>query len=178
MRQTDLLPTKSRTASSWSGSNGLSIAGTHRSPTTSYVSQSLSPSKWPDAPSLVVSTAHRKPCGSLAGSSVTSATTPNCLGEMRSTSGPWSDSEGWSRSATAPCMGLPCSTSTDSPQPTNGKNCQRHCLQRLAVPRWPDELQLHPDQPLSDLPPALSPSLPRRLAGEGHPGRHALRASL
>src|SRR5713101_2416901 len=45
-------------------------------------------------------------------------------------------------------------------------------------PRWPDDLQLHPDQPIPDLPSPLSTSLPRRLAGEGYPGHDALRARL
>src|SRR5437870_10796298 len=47
-------------------------------------------------------------------------TIPNCSDEMRSTSGPWSHSEGWSRSVTPSCMVLPCSTLRDSPQPVSG----------------------------------------------------------
>src|SRR5437016_5361334 len=44
-----------------------------------------------------------------------------------------------------------------------GKNS--HPMRRIIFPdlRWRDDLQLHPDQPISDLPAALSPPLPGRL---------------
>ena len=44
--------------------------------------------------------------------------------------------------------------------------------------RWPDELQLHPDQPVPHLPSPLSPSLSRWLAGKRYPSRHALWAGF
>src|SRR2546428_12495708 len=71
-------------------------------------------------------------------------------------------------------MALPCSTSTASRQPHSGRNCRAPLLQTSAIRTWPDDLLLHPDQPLPDLSPALSPSLSRWLAGKRYPGRHAL----
>ncbi len=44
--------------------------------------------------------------------------------------------------------------------------------------RWPDDLQLHANQPILDLPAALSPSLSRWLEGKRHTGRDALRAGI
>src|SRR5438552_9317577 len=71
-------------------------------------------------------------------------------------------------------MALPCSTWTASRQPHSGKNCRLSHPQTSAVRRWPDDLLLHPDQPLPNLPAALSPSLSRWLAGKGYAGCHAL----
>src|SRR2546426_10480160 len=70
-------------------------------------------------------------------------------------------------------MALPCSTSA-SRLPHSGRNCRSPHLQTSAIRTWPDDLLLHPDQPLPDLPAALSPSLSRWLAGKRYPGRHAL----
>ena len=50
--------------------------------------------------------------------------------------------------------------------------------QILMARRSGNDLQLHPDQPIPYLSPPLSSSLSRWLAGERHPGRHALRPRL
>src|SRR5947209_8561245 len=46
------------------------------------------------------------------------------------------------------------------------------------IRRWPNDLQLHADQPLFGLASAISPSLSAWTAGKGYPGRHALRARV
>src|SRR5579872_241499 len=46
------------------------------------------------------------------------------------------------------------------------------------VRRWPDDLQLHANQPIFDLPAALSTSLSRWLAGKRYEGCHALWTSF
>src|SRR5437870_9902412 len=74
------------------------------------------------------------------------------------------------------CMASLSLTSMVSLRLTAGRNSRPPPLTILLDLRWPDDLQLHPDQPISDLPAPLPSSLSRWLAGEGHPGSHALRA--
>src|SRR5437660_6637316 len=59
-----------------------------------------------------------------------------------------------------------------------GKNCRPRIL--LAVPdlRWPDDLQLHPDQPVPGLSKAVSAPLSGWLAGKGYARGHAVWTSL
>jgi hypothetical protein len=59
--------------------------------------------------------------------------------------------------------------------PVAGKNFHP---QTWTIRRWPDDLQLNPDQPVPHLPTAVSASLSRWLKGEGHPRRDALRPRL
>src|SRR6266550_8742167 len=59
-----------------------------------------------------------------------------------------------------------------------GRNSRPQPLTILLDLRWPDDLQLHPDQPISELPAPLPSSLSRWLAGERYSGRHALRPRL
>src|SRR2546421_690974 len=80
----------------------------------------------------------------------------------------------------SPCLSLndwldalSSAASTAPHQPHSGENCRLLHVLALAVLRWPDDLLLHSDQPLPDLPAALSPSLSRWLAGKGYPCRHA-----
>src|SRR5437870_9541206 len=74
------------------------------------------------------------------------------------------------------CMASLSLTSMVSLRLTAGRNSRPPPLTILLDLRWPDDLQLYPDQPISDLPAPLPSSLSRWLAGEGHPGSHALRA--
>src|SRR6266566_7296625 len=76
------------------------------------------------------------------------------------------------------CMASPSSTSTDLPRLAAGRNSRPPPLTILLDLRWPDDLQLYPDQPISDLPAPLPSSLSGWLAGERHPGSHALRTCL
>src|SRR5271169_646954 len=81
----------------------------------------------------------------------------------------------WSRSATSTSTALRCSGSMALLPPAVGKNFPP---QTWTIRRWPDDLQLHPDQPLPHLPAPLSASLSRWLEGEGHPGGDAVRPCL
>src|SRR5947209_7659051 len=63
-------------------------------------------------------------------------------------------------------------------QQANGMSSRLEPVRSLAAPRWPDDLQLHPDQPVSDLPTAVPLSLLGWLAREGHPRCDALRAGI
>src|SRR5207249_8481708 len=76
------------------------------------------------------------------------------------------------------CMASPSSTLTDSLRLTAGRNSRPPPRTILLDLRWPDDLQLYPDQPILDLPAPLPPSLSRWLAGERHAGSHALRPCL
>src|SRR5437870_12616475 len=76
------------------------------------------------------------------------------------------------------CMASLSLTSMVSLRLTAGRNSRPPPLTILLDLRWPDDLQLYPDQPLSDLPAPLPSSLSRWLAGERHPGSHALRTCL
>src|SRR3989442_15894927 len=68
------------------------------------------------------------------------------------------------------CTAFLSSTSTASHLRLVGKNSRPTPLPIIFRDlRSPDDLQLHPDQPIPDLPAAVSPPLPRRLAGEGYP---------
>src|ERR1019366_6103462 len=75
--------------------------------------------------------------------------------------------------------------STASPQPASGKSWPPpSAFRRPATVRargrkgHHDELQLHPDLPIPDLPSPLPPSLSRWLAGERRSRRHAFRPLL
>src|SRR5579862_1316439 len=74
-------------------------------------------------------------------------------------------------------MAVRSSISRGSLQPASGRIChlpssRRQQLQDLRLPEH--DLQLHPAQPLSDLPSKISSPLSRWLAREGHSCRHAL----
>ena len=64
------------------------------------------------------------------------------------------------------------------PSQPMGGTVRGFLIARTPDPRRPDDLLLHPDQPVPQLPAPLPASLPRRLAGEGHARRHALRPSI
>src|SRR5450631_34737 len=72
-------------------------------------------------------------------------------------------------------MQLPCSDWTALHPPAVGRNSRRRIWTTL---RWPDDLQLHTNQPIPHLPAALSPSLSRWLEGEGHSRGHVVRSCL
>src|SRR5207247_9266077 len=76
------------------------------------------------------------------------------------------------------CMAFPSSTLMDSPRSAAGKNSRPQSLTILLDLRWPDDLQLHQDQPISDVPTLLPSSLSRWLERERHPGSHALGTGL
>src|SRR5438876_12230570 len=58
-------------------------------------------------------------------------------------------------------MASPCSTSTDLRRLAAGRNSRPPPLTILLDLRWPDDLQLYPDQPIPD----LSAPLPSSLSG-------------
>ena len=62
------------------------------------------------------------------------------------------------------CTAVPCSTSTASRRPASGRHYPRHRVLEVRSPRWPDDVQLHPAQPVLGLSSSLSLSLPGRLA--------------
>src|SRR5271166_1290899 len=110
---------------------------------------------------------------------------PELLSRMRSTSEPCEASSESSRLATLWSTAFRWSISTASPRPASGKNWpppspfRRQVTARARGSRGPhDDLQLHPDLPVPDLPSPLSPSLSRWLAGERCPSRHAFRPLL
>src|SRR5512142_959130 len=70
-------------------------------------------------------------------------------------------------------MALPCSISTALPRLHGGTNVR--VLPTFLARRGPHDVQLHANQSLSDVSASLSISLPRWLAGEGHPRAYALR---
>src|SRR5580658_10261432 len=72
-------------------------------------------------------------------------------------------------------MVLPCFDSTVLLPRASGRSFRP---QTWTIRRWPDDLQLHPDQPVPHLSAALSASLSRWLEGEGHAGGDAVRARL
>src|SRR5439155_11504302 len=76
------------------------------------------------------------------------------------------------------CMASPSLTSMVSLRLTAGRNSRPPPLTILLDLRWPDDLQLYPDQPVSDLPAPIPSSLSRWLERERHPGSHALRTRL
>src|SRR5438552_9615976 len=75
-------------------------------------------------------------------------------------------------------MAFPSSISTDSLPLAAGRNSPPQPRTILPDLRWPDDLQLHPDQPIPHLPATLSSSLFGWLARERYSGRHALRPRL
>src|SRR5439155_5320969 len=76
------------------------------------------------------------------------------------------------------CMASPSSTSMVSLRLTAGRNSRPPPLTILLDLRWPDDLQLYPNQPISRLSAPLPSSLSGWMAREGHPGSHALRSRL
>src|SRR6266568_9580659 len=76
------------------------------------------------------------------------------------------------------CMVSPSSASMDLRHLAAGPNSHPRPLTILLDLRWLDDLQLHPDQPILDVPAPLPTSLSRWLAGERHAGSHALRTCL
>src|SRR2546426_12185530 len=76
------------------------------------------------------------------------------------------------------CTASLSSTSMASPPLPAGQSSRPQWALIFLDLRSPDDLQLHADQPLPDLPAALSPPLFGWMAGERHPGSHDVRASL
>src|SRR6266566_3328046 len=76
------------------------------------------------------------------------------------------------------CMASPSLTSMVSLRLTAGRNSRPPPLTILLDLRWPDDLQLYPDQPIPDLSAPLPSSLSGWLERERHSGSHALRTSL
>src|SRR2546427_10625797 len=75
-------------------------------------------------------------------------------------------------------MAFPSSISTDSLPLAAGRTSPPQPRTILPDLRWPDDLQLHPYQPIPTLPATLPSSLFGWLARERYSGRHALRPRL
>src|SRR5207249_5155561 len=76
------------------------------------------------------------------------------------------------------CIAFPSSTWMDLRRLAAGRNSRPQPRMILLNLRWLDDLQLHSDQPILDVPAPLPSSLSRWLERERHSGSHALRTSL